>query len=268
MNLWVILKGPGRYLMFMSENKKKLSIIVPLFNEEENVVLFYKKLKGSLIKLPLSYEIIFIDDGSTDKTYQLLKELRASGEKIMIIKFTLNFGQSAAFAAGFDRAAGDFAVTIDGDLQCNPQDIALLLEALQQGADVVCSRRPAENLYLFVKRIPSIIANFFGVLIFNLKVHDFSCSFRGYSKAFYKKAFLANGFHRFIPILAKFEGMDIREVWTSLTDREKGSSKYNSSRYPKVIKDALLLKITELFFNKSLTRLFKKACFTIDTVLY
>lgn len=254
--------------MSMSENKKKLSVIVPLFNEEENVVLFYRKLKDSLASLTLSCEIIFVDDGSTDKTYQLLKELKASAENMMIIKFTRNFGQSAAFAAGFDVASGDFAVTIDGDLQCNPLDIVLLLGVLQQGVDVVCSRRQIKNPCLLIKRMPSIIANFFGVFMFNLKVHDFSCSFRGYSKAFFKKVFLADGFHRFIPILAKFEGMAIGEVNTSWVDREKGSSKYNSSRFPKVIKDAILLKISELFFNKSLVHLFKKASFTIDTVLY
>jgi glycosyltransferase involved in cell wall biosynthesis len=247
-------------------NNKKISIIVPLFNEEENVVLFYKKVKDSVVKLPLLYEIIFIDDGSTDSTYQLLKGLRNSGEKIMIIKLVENFGQSAAFAAGFERASGDFAVTIDGDLQCNPQDISLLLRVLQQGADVVCSHRHTRNLRLLLKRTPSIIANFFGVFIFNLKVHDFSCSFRGYSKAFYKNVFLADGFHRFIPVLAKFGGMSIKEVSISWKEREEGSSKYNSSRFPKVIKDAMLLKITELFFNKSLSRLFKKANFKIEEV--
>jgi len=253
--------------MSISENKNKLSVIVPLFNEEENVVLFYRKLKDSLSRLSLSHEIIFVDDGSTDKTYQLLNGLKTAGEKIMVIKFIRNFGQSAAFAAGFDAASGDFAVTIDGDLQCNPQDIVLLLGVLQQGADVVCSRRQTKNPYLLSKRMPSIMANFFGVCMFNLKVHDFSCSFRGYSKAFYKKVFLADGFHRFVPVLAKFQGMSIGEVKISWADREKGSSKYNSSRFPKVVKDAILLKVTEVFFNKSCKCLFKQAHFVIGTVL-
>lgn len=253
--------------MSMSGSDKKLSIIVPLFNEEENVLLFYRKLKSSLDGIPFPHEVIFVDDGSMDRTYQLLKELKAAGGDITVIRFSRNFGQSAAFAAGFESASGEFAVTIDGDLQCDPRYISLLLETLKAGADVVCSWRQTRKPHLLLKRMPSIIANFFGVFMFNLKVHDFSCSFRGYSKAFYKKVFLADGFHRFVPVLAKFNGMKIKEVKILWTDREKGASKYNSSRFPKVIKDAFLLKIDELFFRKDLGRIFKKTAFEIEKVL-
>lgn len=251
-----------------NEDKKKLSVIVPLFNEEENVVLLYRKLKDGLNNLPFLYKLIFIDDGSTDRTFDLLKKLKLSDRELAVIKFTRNFGQSAALTAGFDIASGDFAITIDGDLQCDPQYISLFLEELERGADVVCSWRQTDNPNLLIERMPSLIANFFGAFIFGLKVHDFSCSFRAYSKAFYKKLYLADGLHRFIPVFAKFESMTIREVRIPCMRRNKGVSKYSYSRFPKVIKDAVLLKITELFFNKSSNRLFKKENFVIDSILY
>lgn len=254
----------------MSEYKynQKISLIIPLFNEEENIALLYHKLKIVLNRLSLSYEIIFIDDGSTDNTYQILKNLKSTDERLIIIKFIKNFGQSAALVAGFNFASGEFAITIDGDLQCDSQDITLFLEELRRGADVICSWRQTDNLYVLIKRMPSIIANFVGAFIFGLKVHDFSCSFRAYSKTFYKKLYLADGLHRFIPILAKFKGMTIREVKVPCLLRNKGVSKYSSLRFPKVIKDAILLKIIELFFNKSCKYLFKKTNFIIDIISY
>lgn len=248
-------------------DKKKLSVIVPLFNEEENVPLLYQKLKYALANLALLHEIIFVDDGSTDGTYKLLKELKLSDKEITIVKFKENFGQSAAFSAGFSIASGDFCITIDGDLQCSPLDISRFLEVLEQGADVVCSWRRIDSLSQLIKRMPSLTANFLGTFMFGLKVHDFTCSFRGYSRSFYKKLCLADGLHRFIPIFAKFESMCIKEVKISCAKRKKGASKYTFLRFPKVIKDALFLKITEMFFDKTYSRLFKKADFIIDTVL-
>ncbi len=253
--------------MRISKKILKLSIIIPLFNEEENVDLLYCRLKDVLNDPALLYEIIFIDDGSTDDTYQLLKRLKSSDEKIKVIKFSRNFGQSAALVAGFDIASGDFVITIDGDLQYNPQDIVRFLEMLQNGVDVVCGWRQVYGLCQLIKRIPSLVANFLGAFIFGLKVHDFSCSYRAYSKAFYKKLHLADGLHRFIPIFAKFESMSIREIKISCSKRNKGTSKYTFLRFPKVIKDAIFLKITELFFDKTCSRLFKKTNFIIDTVL-
>lgn len=247
-----------------NESKRKLSVIVPLFNEEENVVLLYHKLKNVLNSLSFLYELIFIDDGSMDGTRHLLKKLKLSDREMLVIRFTRNFGQSAALAAGFDIASGDFAVTIDGDLQCDPADIPRFLEGLKQGADVVCSWRQTDNPYLFFRRIPSLMANFFGARLFGLKVHDFSCSFRAYSKSFYKNLRFGKDLHRFIPVLAKFEGMVIKEVKVPCLRRNKGVSKYNYLRFPKVIKDAILLKVSELFFNKSCNYLFKEAVFAID----
>ena len=234
----------------MSGINATFSIIVPLFNEEENIVLFYQKLKEAIKNLTLRHEIIFIDDGSSDMTCEMLGRLKETDNEIKIIKFSRNFGQSSAFMAGFNLASGDLAITIDADLQCDPQYIPAIIEELRQGADIVCTFRQINNLSKFFKRAPSIIANFLGALVFNLKIHDFSCSFRGYTKDFYKNLILSNGLHRFIPVFAKFENKRIKEIKINCSERKRGSSKYNSSRFPKVIKDAVFLKISELFFNK------------------
>lgn len=251
----------------MSENNK-LSIIVPLLNEEENVALLYRGLKSVLDNLAVAYEIIFIDDGSTDGTYRLLRGLKSSDKNIIIIKFTRNFGQSAALSAGFNIATGDLAITLDGDIQCDPADIVRLLDAIKQGADVVCGWRQAKCTTFLIKRYPSIIAHYIGSIFFGLQVHDFSCSFSMYKKDCYKKLFLREGLHRFIPVIAKFDGMVIREVKVPYSPRKRGSSKYSFLRFPKVIKDALLLKIAELFLFKSYKNLFKEADYIIETIIY
>ena len=220
-----------------------------------------------LYTLHLSYEIIFIDDGSSDNTYQLLRNLKLKDDKIIIVKFIRNFGQSAALAAGFNIASGDIAITIDGDLQYDPRDIALFLEKIQQNVDVVCGWRQGRRSSLLIRRAPSLLANFIGVFIFGLKTHDFSCSFRAYKKKFYKKLYLADGLHRFIPILAKFEGLAAMEVKVVCKPRVSGMSKYSFSRFPIVIKDAIFLKITELVFNKSCDHLFRETNFIIDAII-
>lgn len=252
----------------MTGNKSKvmLSLIIPLYNEEKNVVLLYYRLKEAVSELCLSYEIIFVDDGSIDNTYQLLRNLRSKDDKIIIIKFLKNFGQSAAFAAGFNIASGDFAITIDGDLQYDPKEIVLLWEIAQQGTDVVCGWRQTDNIYASLHRIPSIIANSLGAIIFGIKVHDFSCSFRAYSKTFYKSLYLTEGLHRFIPVFAKFKGMNIKEAKVSCVQRHKGVSKYNFLRFPVVIKDAIFLKAAELAFSGSYKHLFKKNNFVIESI--
>jgi len=253
----------------MLENKRKLSVVVPLLNEEENVVLLYQKLRQALRNQFLLYEIIFVDDGSTDGTYQLLKKLKSSDDKIIIVKFVRNFGQSAAFAAGFNIASGDLAITLDGDIQYDPEDIAQFLgKVREEGVDIVCGWRQADSLFMLIRRCPSIIANFIGSILFGLEIHDFSCSFRAYRKNCYKSLFLGENLHRFIPIIAKFNGMVIREVRVRILPRRRGLSKYSALRFPRVIKDALLLKISELFFRKSYEHLFKGADFIIDTILY
>lgn len=250
--------------MIESKQGQKISIIIPLLNEEENISTVYHRTKETLDKLALPYEIIFVDDGSTDNTYQSLKRLELTDERLIIVKFVRNFGQTAALAAGFRMATGDIAITLDGDLQCDPMDIVLFLDAINQGADVVCSWRQANNLYLQILRTPSFIANYFGAFIFGLKVHDISSSFRAYKKGFYKKLYLKEGFHRFIPILAKFEGMVIKEVKIFATLRKRGVSKYTPLRYPMVIRDAIFLKISELFFNRSYKHLFREINYVID----
>lgn len=226
--------------------------------------LVYYKFKKTLDELLLSYEIIFIDDGSIDSTFQILKKLKMGNNTIKIIKFTRNFGQSAAFKAGFDIASGDFAITIDGDLQYDSRDIKLLWEAAQQKIDVTCGWRQIDSLSMRVKMLPSSIANLLGAIIFGMKIHDSSCSFRAYSKSFYKNLHLPKGLHRFIPILAKLKGKTIKEVKVLCTQRRKGASKYNFLKFPIAVKDAVLLKIAELFLAGSYQYLFKKNDFVID----
>jgi glycosyltransferase involved in cell wall biosynthesis len=244
-----------------------ISIIIPVFNEEKNIRLMYYKVKAVINELSSPSEVIFIDDGSTDRTYQILKDIKSCDKKLTIIKFIKNFGQSAALAAAFNIASGDIAVTLDGDLQYDPADINVFLEnILNKKADVICGWRRSNKLSLLIKRLPSFIANFIASSIFGIGIHDFSCSFRAYKKDFYKKVFLADGLHRFIPILAKFQNKTIEEIKVSISPRMSGRSKYTYLRFPRVIKDAIFIKICELFFDRSCKYLFKKTNFIIDII--
>jgi glycosyltransferase involved in cell wall biosynthesis len=229
-----------------------LSVIVPVYNEEENVGLLFRSIKQVLEKLDKTFEIIFVDDGSKDNTFTALKLLYDSGEPIKVVKFRGNFGQSAAMAAGFETASGDVVISMDGDLQNDPVDIPNLLKKLDEGNDVVSGWRKNRKDKLIVRKVPSKIANKLICSVTQVSLHDTGCSLKVYRKEVIKKIRLYGELHRFIPALAKVEGAKIAEIPVNHHSRKFGKSKYNLTRTFKVLMDLTTLNLLLKYLKRPL----------------
>jgi glycosyltransferase involved in cell wall biosynthesis len=227
----------------MSEKKIDISVIIPIFNEEENVSLLYDSITQVMKSLDQNYEIIMVDDGSSDKTLPILRSLQGKDDHLRVIKFRGNFGQSAAMAAGFDAARGESVIAMDGDLQNDPHDIPRLLEKLDQGYDVVSGWRKHRKDKLLLRKIPSKIANRLICSVTGVRLHDTGCSLKAFRKVIIKKVKLYGELHRFIPALAKLEGAKITEIAVNHRARKFGVSKYNISRTFRVIMDLTTLNL-------------------------
>ena len=219
-----------------------LSVVIPLLNEEENIPLFYDELGQVLSTLEEGYEIIFIDDGSTDKSLQLLKEIQEKDSHIVVVSFRKNFGQTAAMAAGFDYAKGDIIITMDADLQNDPHDIPKLLEQVAAGNDVVTGWRYDRKDAFINRRLPSIIANKIISKTTGVSIHDYGCTLKAFKKEVVKNIKLYGEMHRFIPAIASGMGIDFTEVKVNHRPRRFGTSKYGISRTIRVILDLVTVK--------------------------
>jgi glycosyltransferase involved in cell wall biosynthesis len=226
-----------------------LSIVIPLFNEEENVKELHEKLKKTLDSLDKEYEILFIDDGSTDKTLSILEEIQAHDKRVLVLSLRRNFGQTAAFAAGFDFARGDVIFTMDGDLQNDPADIPKLLELMKDN-DLVSGWRKKRKDPFLTRRLPSKIANWLISNVTGVKLHDYGCSLKAYRRDVIKNLKLYGEMHRFIPAVASWYGVRIAEVETVHYPRLKGRSKYGISRTIKVVLDLITVKFLQSFSTK------------------
>lgn len=229
----------------------KVSVVVPIYNEEENIPLLYEKLTDALKGCDFQYELIFVDDGSTDNSLQLLKDIQKSDEKVVVISFRKNFGQTAAFSAGFDYATGDVVVTIDGDLQNDPEDIPKLVSLMDQ-YDIVSGWRKDRKDPFLSRRLPSQIANKLISFVTGVKLHDYGCSLKAYKKDVLSHIHLYGEMHRFIPAVASQYGVKIAEVVTTHHPRKFGKSKYGISRTFKVLLDLIMIKFFQSFFSKPL----------------
>jgi glycosyltransferase involved in cell wall biosynthesis len=225
------------------EKHIEISLVVPLYNEEENVKLLHSKIREVLDRSGKAYEIIFIDDGSRDRTYEHLKEIHDENPQVKIIKFRGNFGQSAAMAAGFDVAKGEYVFAMDGDLQNDPKDIPRLLEKLEEGYDVVSGWRKNRKDKLVIRKIPSRIANKLICKVTGVKLHDTGCSLKVFRSEIIKRINLYGELHRFIPALAKIEGARITEMAVDHHSRKFGKSKYNITRTFRVIVDLMAMNL-------------------------
>lgn len=225
------------------EKRTIISLIIPLYNEEQNVRILHSHIKEVLDDLNKEYEIIFIDDGSKDRTYEILKSVHDENPRVKIIKFRGNFGQSAAMAAGFDTASGDYVFAMDGDLQNDPKDIPKLLEKLEEGFDVVSGWRKNRKDKLIIRKIPSRLANKLICSVTNVKLHDTGCSLKVFRSEIIKRINLYGELHRFIPALAKIEGARITEMVVTHHPRKYGKSKYNISRTFRVIVDLIAMNL-------------------------
>jgi glycosyltransferase involved in cell wall biosynthesis len=197
------------------------------------------------------YEIIFIDDGSTDNTLPLLQEIRAADDTVIVLSLRRNFGQTAAFAAGFDYSRGDIIVTMDGDLQNDPKDIPKLLELMKDN-DLVSGWRKVRKDPFLSRRLPSILANSLISKVTGVNLHDYGCSLKAYRRDVIKNLKLYGEMHRFIPAVASWYGVRIAEVETTHHPRLRGKSKYGISRTMKVVLDLITVKFLQSFSTKPL----------------
>jgi glycosyltransferase involved in cell wall biosynthesis len=220
----------------------QLSVVIPLFNEEDNISPLYNELTTALESLGVVYEIIIVDDGSTDRSFELLRALQSEDERLVIIRFRRNFGQTAAFAAGFDRARGGIVVTLDADLQNDPADIPLLLEKLNEGYDVVSGWRRDRKDPFLTRRLPSMLANALISWATGVHLHDYGCSLKAYRREVVKNLQLYGELHRFIPALASWMGVSVAEVPVNHRSRLHGQSKYGLSRILRVMLDLLTVR--------------------------
>lgn len=219
------------------------SVIIPVLNEEANVKLLCRKIVDVMEKLSGRYEVIFVDDGSTDKTFDILKSLHSNNKNLKLVKFRKNFGQSAAMGAGFDYASGNIIITLDGDLQNDPADIPNLVAKLNEGYDIVSGWRKDRKDKFFIRKVPSRIANHLIRYSTQVTLHDTGCSLKAYRREIIKKIALYGELHRFIPALARIEGAKIGEVVVKHHPRKFGKSKYNLTRTFKVLMDLTTLNL-------------------------
>lgn len=226
--------------------KPYLSIIVPVYNEEESIVNLHRELLDILTKIDKEYEIIFVDDGSTDHTLDKLKELR----QLKIISFTQNFGKSYALQAGFEQANGEIIITLDGDLQDDPQDIPGFLKKMEQGYDLVVGWRK-ERSDSISKKIPSLFYNFLNRYFSGLRIHDMNCGFKSYRARMMRYIpFFYGNMYRFIPLLAGSRGFRITEIIVNHRQRKFGKSKYGASRLLSGFLDFLTVLFLKGFVDK------------------
>ncbi len=226
-----------------------ISVVIPVFNEEDNIPVLHEKLKAVLERLNKDYEVIYVDDGSTDRTLEILESLQRADSHVIVLSLRRNFGQTAAFAAGFDFARGDVIITMDADLQNDPEDIPKLLELIEE-CDLVSGWRKERKDPFFSRRLPSMIANWLISKVTGVRLHDYGCSLKAYRKDIIKNLRLYGEMHRFIPAVASWYGVRVTEVPVKHHPRFKGRSKYGISRTFKVLLDLVTVKFLQSFSTK------------------
>ena len=229
-----------------------LSIIIPLYNEEDSVTPLYDAIVKSVDRMGVNYEMLFVDDGSKDNTVPVASKLAAQDKRLRIIKFRRNYGQTPAMAAGIDNANGKILVTMDGDLQNDPDDIPMLVRKIDEGFDIVVGWRHNRQDKLITRKIPSKIANWLIGKITGVPIKDNGCSLKAYRADVIKKIPLYSEMHRFIPAMTSLAGTRIAEVKVKHHSRIYGESKYGLSRIYKVLVDLLTIKTILSFFSRPL----------------
>jgi len=238
----------------------EISIIAPLYNEEDSVELLYQKIKEAAIKTGKKFEIILINDGSSDGTADVAEALAREDKSLRVVEFRRNFGQTPAMAAGIDLARGGILVTMDGDLQNDPDDIPMMVKKLEEGYDLVVGWRHNRQDKLITRKIPSIIANRLIGSVTGVPIKDNGCSLKVYKAEVIKNSPFYNEMHRFIPALLSLSGVKVAEVKVRHHARQFGESKYGLSRIYKVLLDLMTIK-TILSLGQHPVRWFVKLSF-------
>ena len=220
----------------------KYSVVIPLHNEQENITELYDRLKAVMESQPETWELVLVDDGSTDRTFVLLREIAAVDSRVVVVKLRRNFGQTAGLAAGFDHARGDYVIAMDGDLQHDPADIPLFLEKLAEGYDIVSGWRKVRIDNFVMRRIPSRVANWLMAKLSGVDIHDFGTTFKAYRRDLLQQVPLYGEMHRFIPALASWHGASICEIPIKNVNRERGESHYGIGRTFRVFFDLITIR--------------------------
>lgn len=228
------------------------SIIIPIYNEEENIKELVEKLQDVINSLAGESEIIFVNDGSTDKSYDYLFEEYSKYGNIVLVNLARNYGQTYALAAGFEIAQGSIIVSMDGDLQHDPYEIPLFIEKINQGYDVVSGWRKERKDDFITRKLPSQIANLLISMLSDIRIHDFGTTFKAYKRDIIKRINLYGEQHRFIPALASWLGATITEIPITNVVRKKGKSNYGLERTFKVILDLIMLRFLLKYSTKPL----------------
>jgi len=235
--------------MSISQSQPELSVVVPLLNEEDNIKALYDEIIAALAGR-MEFEILFVDDGSTDRSYDILKEIAAGDGRVRIIRLRKNFGQTAAMSAGFDNARGKVVVPLDGDRQNDPADIPALLAKLDEGYDIVSGWRKKRHDKALTRRLPSIIANKIIACVTKVRLHDFGCTLKAYRREVLEETRLYGEMHRFIPALASWSGAKVTEIVVNHRPRTAGTAKYGLGRTFKVLLDLLTVKFLGSYSTK------------------
>ena len=227
-----------------------ISVVVPVLNEEASLPILHQRLTGVLAGGSYSYEIIVVDDGSSDCSFDIMRELQAQDERLRVVRFRRNYGQTAAFAAGFDRARGEVVITIDADLQNDPADIPALMAKIAEGYDVVSGWRVDRQDRFLDRQLPSILANRLIGWTTGVRIHDYGCSLKAYRREVLADVQLYGELHRFIPALAHAAGARVTEIPVSHHPRRFGKAKYGLSRTLKVVLDILAVRFLTSFSTR------------------
>jgi len=219
-----------------------ISVVIPVFNESENLEELHRELMAALEKTGRPFEVILIDDGSTDSSWTVLRSLQQKDGRVKLIRLRRNFGQTAALAAGFDHARGGIIISLDADLQNDPNDIPSLIQKIEEGYDIVSGWRRSRKDKFFSRRVPSLIANTLISRLTGVRLHDYGCTLKAFRSEVIKNIKLYGELHRFIPAIASQLGVRISEVEVNHRPRKHGKSKYSIFRFTKVILDMMTVK--------------------------
>lgn len=228
----------------------KYSIVVPFHNEQESVTELYDRLKAVMEANGEPFELVYVDDGSTDQTFPLLQQIAGVDSRVVVVKLRRNFGQTSALAAGFDHAKGEFVIAMDGDLQHDPADIPLFIEKIHEGYDIVSGWRKERVDNFILRRFPSRIANWTMSKLSGVDIHDFGTTYKAYRRELLEQVPLYGELHRFIPALASGYGATICEIPIKNVNRDRGASHYGISRTFRVFFDLITIR----FMLRYLTR--------------
>ena len=244
-------RGPA-HAALPSGIRPKVSVIVPLYNEQESVRPLYAAIVQSLGELAIPYEMVFVDDGSADKTVEIVRDLARIDSRLKLVKFRRNYGQTPAMAAGIEYATGEILVTMDGDLQNDPADIGSLLQKIDEGYDIVVGWRFNRQDKLISRKLPSRMANWLIGKVTGVPIKDNGCSLNAFRAELIKQIPLYSEMHRFIPAMASIAGPKVAEIKVRHHARRYGQSKYGLSRIYKVLLDLMVIKTISTFASRPL----------------